>query len=72
MTPDELKAMSTQDILRLFQPGHCARCRVTLHETTTGNRLTDAGCMCSDCYYAELGKEIEEHPLGVPRKRRGS
>lgn len=25
-----------------------------------------------DAYYAQLGEEIERHPIGRPRKRRGS
>jgi len=72
MKPEQLRKMSKDEILSRFQPSHCAQCGVTLHETTTGNRHTAQGCMCSDCYYADLGREIEAHPIGVPRRRRGS
>jgi hypothetical protein len=26
---------------------------------------------CDDCYYGELGEEIEKHPICSPRVRRG-
>jgi hypothetical protein len=72
MTPEQLRGKTKVEILEAFQPSRCASCGTTLHETTTGNRLTSDGCMCSDCYFVQLGKEIEEHPIGVPRRRRGS
>ena len=49
----------------------CASCGRVLQETVTGNRPTDQGAMCSDCYYNDLGEAIERHPLVSPRAPRG-
>ncbi len=49
----------------------CARCGVALQETITGKRKSPMGAVCSDCYYAQLGDGIEEHPIQSPRVRRG-
>lgn len=49
----------------------CCKCGVPLRETVTGNRPTDHGCMCSDCYYDALGEIIEQHPIVSARAHRG-
>ena len=49
----------------------CYKCRRPLQETLTGNRRTDRGAVCSDCYYEELGRAIEEHPVASARAPRG-
>jgi hypothetical protein len=50
----------------------CDSCGVPLQESITGNRpLADGTHRCSDCYYDEMGKEIDDHPIFMPRIRRG-
>jgi hypothetical protein len=41
----------------------CCHCGVVLQETITGKRQTPAGDACSDCFYEELGQEVEHHPI---------
>ena len=51
----------------------CAGCNQPVLEAVTGmHDVVGAGCMCSDCYYAELGKLIEERPAGIWRKSEGA
>ena len=49
---------------------HCSKCGVELQETLTGKRSTPCGVACSDCYFDELGAEIEKHPIGSAGVRR--
>ncbi len=49
----------------------CAKCQESLQETLTGNRPTDEGCVCSDCYYEALGELVEQHPIVGARAHRG-
>lgn len=49
----------------------CAKCQEPLRETSTGNRSTGVGCVCSDCYYEALGQLIERHPIVGVRAHRG-
>jgi hypothetical protein len=49
----------------------CAYCGVLLQETITGNRKAPRGRACSDCYYEEIGKGIEDHPVVSGKVRRG-
>ncbi len=37
-----------------------------------GPTKEEANEAAEDAYYAQLGEEIERHPIGHPRKRRGS
>jgi hypothetical protein len=46
-------------------------CRTALHETSTGNRWTADGCVCSDCYYEPLSDTIEAAPIRTAGIRRG-
>jgi DNA-directed RNA polymerase subunit RPC12/RpoP len=50
----------------------CAECGVALQETITGNRKTDKGNVCSDCYFHLLGKELDENQIFMPRTVRGT
>ena len=50
----------------------CVKCEVPLQETVTGNRKTDEGHVCSDCYFRMLSDELEQHPVFVPRTSRGT
>lgn len=51
------------------QPLSCAICGRPLQETVTGNRRTAQGYACSDCYFDELGKLVEEHPVTTAHGR---
>ena len=50
---------------------HCSYCGVLLQETITGNRKAPLGQACSDCYFEQIGKGIEEHPAVSGKVRRG-
>ena len=63
--PEELKEFFN------LKKQECVYCGVPLQETITGKRHTDSGDACSDCYYAELGKIIENHPIVSPGIHRG-
>jgi ribosome-binding protein aMBF1 (putative translation factor) len=51
------------------QRPQCAICGRPLQETVTGNRRTARGHLCSDCYFDELGRVIEEHPVTTAHGR---
>jgi hypothetical protein len=67
----KLLNMKAEEMFDKLQPTKCARCGVSLHETTTGCRKVKGGCVCSDCYFKDLSEEVEKHPIGVPRMHRG-
>jgi len=48
----------------------CAKCNVVLQETITGNRRVGNDRVCSDCYFDDFGRLIDERPIGVPHARR--
>jgi len=54
------------------RPCGCGRnCGKTLEPRVDGERPTINGKeVNSDCYYAALDKEIDEHPIGVGRRLR--
>ncbi|WP_374346557.1 hypothetical protein [Phenylobacterium sp.] len=45
----------------------CVACEEPLQESVTGSRHTHKGYMCSDCYFEELGRELDAHPIMTPR-----
>ena len=47
----------------------CAKCRTELRENITGYRCGGEGPSCSDCYFNELSKLVEVHPIGLPALR---
>ena len=49
----------------------CCTCQTVLHEVLTGKRKTSEGYACSDCYYEQLGAEIEANPIASAGVRRG-
>jgi hypothetical protein len=50
----------------------CDACGIPLQESITGNRpMADGSQRCSDCYFDEIATEIDEHPIFMPRIRRG-
>lgn len=50
----------------------CVSCNVPLQETITGYRPGNDGIRCSDCYFSEISKVIDEHPVGRPMATRAS
>jgi hypothetical protein len=48
----------------------CFRCNVVLQETLTGKRSTPDGDACSDCFYEQMGEEIESYPIASAGIRR--
>jgi protein-arginine kinase activator protein McsA len=60
-----------RDLRKRASASHgCAGCATTLQETLTGKRQLDGNDVCSDCYYEEFGKFIEEYPIVSAGKRR--
>lgn len=42
----------------------CSACNDVVKESVTGCRkMGDGGYCCSDCYYTQLGDELEAHPV---------
>jgi hypothetical protein len=66
----DFAAISDEELLTGGKVTKCVCCGVQLQESTTGNRPTADGPMCSKCFYKAVGKIIDDHPLGVPRARR--
>ena len=51
----------------------CSHCHVPLQETVTGCRKIEGSYVCSDCYFDELGKEIDKMgAIGLFRSVRGA
>ena len=48
----------------------CAKCKTDLRENITGYRCGTDGPSCSDCYFDELSRLVEAHPVGIPALRR--
>jgi len=66
----DFAAISAERLLTGGKVTKCACCGERLQESTTGNRPTKDGPMCSKCFYEAVGKIIDHHPLGIPRARR--
>jgi hypothetical protein len=64
-------AIPGRDFIARFDAGEihhgdqcrCADCRTPIQETLTGNRHTDHGRVCSDCYFHEMGEWVATHPI---------
>ena len=69
ITGTELLSMTVEELLDRYQPSKCAKCNVTLHESTTGCRFIGGDCVCSDCYFHSMSDELDRHPICVPRRR---
>ncbi len=67
----DLLAMTEAEVADLFQPTKCLECGQTLHESTTGCRPVEGGCVCSDCYFKAFSKELDQHPVFHPGMHRG-
>ena len=65
---EELKARR----LDLPEAQRCVSCSIPLQETITGCRKTEDGHKCSDCYYEEIGEELEKSPLFTRRISHGA
>lgn len=72
----EFKAALAKDQARLDsrQPVQgilsCTDCETPLQESVTGSRSVDDGHLCSDCYFERFGRELDEHPVMMPRALR--
>jgi len=44
----------------------CKKCGVHIQEFITGRKKVSGELYCKHCYYEELGKVIEKHPLQGP------
>lgn len=43
----------------------CSKCSLALdYLDKEGNYKIDGNAVCAGCYFGELGKEIEKHPIG--------
>lgn len=68
MTLEDLKNMTPEQLKALAPASKCAKCGVDLVDGANSTRQTIyKASVCDDCYYDELGKIIEEHPLGLPK-----
>ena len=72
MKAKELLSMTDSNLLEIAHVEKCTKCKVPLQETITGCRKVNNGYMCSDCYFEEMGNEIEAHPIGIPQMHRGA
>jgi ribosome-binding protein aMBF1 (putative translation factor) len=70
MSKKVLTTLGAVELLALCQPTKCSICGTTLHESKTGMRKIAERCVCSDCYFADFGEELDAHPIGVPRAHR--
>jgi len=43
----------------------CTQCRVDLCDNLSGCRWTKDGPYCADCYFDEISKIFDEHPVGT-------
>ena len=72
LTLEELRVTIDQRRSAVENLQKCAICHTPLQETITGNRLTDKGHVCSDCYFDLFGEELDKHPIYTHRKSRGA
>lgn len=70
MTVEQFVEQMDADTLVIPAP-KCARCKCELQECLTGNRYTEDGYVCSDCYFDALGDVVEKYPIRSFRIRRG-
>jgi hypothetical protein len=47
----------------------CSSCGIALQEAIRGYRPVADGAKCSDCYFCEISKLIDLHPIGKPIAR---
>jgi recombinational DNA repair protein (RecF pathway) len=71
MSLEEFARTPVRDLVPRTKDSHCCDCGTLLQESSTGNHPTETGCLCSDCFYAQIGDLIDRHPLGAPHARRG-
>jgi len=48
------------------EQARCVSCSCELRENISGYRRSDGGPRCSDCYFEEMSRIIEQHPIGLP------
>lgn len=67
MTLKEWMRTAGQGLRAAHGSALCVKCHQPLDATDQQEPKPNG--MCSDCYYKELGDEIERHPIGNPRYR---
>lgn len=50
----------------------CGSCGTPLQESLTGCRKCGDQYLCSDCYFEEMGRELEAYPISALRVSRGA
>lgn len=46
----------------------CTVCGTEIREFLTGRKEIDGKTYCRSCYYERVGRMVEEHPIGTPRR----
>ena len=46
----------------------CVKCKEPVDIDINGMQKVSNGFMCDDCYFEELGDEVEKHPICSPRR----
>lgn len=70
LTFAEFKKLAKEGMIQETDLARCPRdtCNVILQETITGNRQVGEEHVCSDCYFEDFGKMIDQRPIGMPRR----
>jgi len=64
----EFVKRSLEEMAALFSRDKCPECKGDFDTHPDEQQYTINGRpVCSDCYFNELGEEIEKHPIGTPR-----
>ncbi len=71
MSAEEFLRLTPEQLLAASEVGRCTDCGCALQETITGNRRTSSGYVCSDCYFARMGDELDKRPIAVPCVHKG-
>ena len=46
---------------------NCNKCGTTIQEFLTGKHNVEEGVNCDECFFDELGKIVESHPICLPQ-----
>ena len=50
----------------------CSRCGKKWEDDESDCERIDGKPACQDCYYDELGKHVDKHPIGLPKNKKRS
>ena len=64
---EDFAKMSKEQVKAIFKPSLCPICGEPLQMYE--KHQTSRGVICSDCYFDLLGDEVEQHPVGLPRRK---